>query len=370
VRSLQDACATLRSHMSLLLSDIAAAVDGRTEGTALEVGAAAKRLQLELTAAERELATATRRVEARLHDAPTSPLNLTATQLQRQLTSTAALGGVIRAVGTAQAALAQRAHREGAAIAARFLADSGGVSGATAAPSTLPAVVEGASGDDGSAQLPAAPAAVPCKVLKMGDAAMKRLQNGDIYKVCGVGVCVCVCVCVCRWVCGDSVCIGDAAFQTRTNSPSPAPSPHFRPDTHRASMQPVVRMVRGAIASPTLMCTRGSLGTTGWRVRGCTHSTQRGGELRVLAFLLAGRPAGGLALSGGGLGSVEWWRWAAAGSTCNALARHQHPLHRPWPPASSTPTGMKVNGQVLHMKVQAVKRLQRDPLIVGSTVQG
>jgi hypothetical protein len=45
VRSLQDACSTLRSHTALLLSDIAADVEGRGEGPAVEVAGAAKRLQ-------------------------------------------------------------------------------------------------------------------------------------------------------------------------------------------------------------------------------------------------------------------------------------------------------------------------------------
>ncbi|GBF94649.1 phosphatidylinositol-4-phosphate 5-kinase [Raphidocelis subcapitata] len=167
VRSLQDACATLRGHAALLLSDVAGAVAGRGEAAALEVASKARALQAELAAAERELAAATRRLEARLHAAPTSQLNLAPTQLQRQLTSTAALDGAIRAVGTAQAAVAQRAHREGAAIAERFLADGGPAAAAAAA-------------DAAAAAAPAA--AVPCKVLKMGDSAMKRLRNGDVYK--------------------------------------------------------------------------------------------------------------------------------------------------------------------------------------------
>jgi hypothetical protein len=45
VRSLQDACATLRSHTALLLSDVAAAVAGRGEGPSSEVLAAARRLE-------------------------------------------------------------------------------------------------------------------------------------------------------------------------------------------------------------------------------------------------------------------------------------------------------------------------------------
>jgi hypothetical protein len=45
VRSLQDACATLRCHAALLISDIDAAVAGRAEGAAVEVAASARRLQ-------------------------------------------------------------------------------------------------------------------------------------------------------------------------------------------------------------------------------------------------------------------------------------------------------------------------------------
>lgn len=115
---------------------------------------------------DKDLCAASRRLEAKLHDTPVSGLNLIITQQQRQLTSTAGLDGAIRSVGTAQAALAQRAHREGAAIAAHFLADGSGAAGAPA-------------GGDGTAVTVAA-----CKVLKMGDCAMKRLRNGDIYKVC------------------------------------------------------------------------------------------------------------------------------------------------------------------------------------------
>lgn len=45
MRSLQDACATLRSHTALLLSDVCAAVEGRSEGPAIEVAGSARRLE-------------------------------------------------------------------------------------------------------------------------------------------------------------------------------------------------------------------------------------------------------------------------------------------------------------------------------------
>lgn len=176
VRSLQDACSTLRSHTALLLSDVSAAVEGRTEGPALEVVASAKHLLQELATVDKDLAAAAKRLEARLQDTPISGLNLTTTQLQRQLTSTAALDGAIRSVGTAQAALAQRAHREGAAIAARFLSDGGTFSGAGAGPAQGLSL-GGTDAGEGSVV-----SATPCKVLKMGDCAMKRLRNGDVYK--------------------------------------------------------------------------------------------------------------------------------------------------------------------------------------------
>jgi hypothetical protein len=148
----------------------------------------------ELAAAEHELAAASARLEERLEEAPISPLNLATTQLQRQLTATAALDGAIRAVGTVQAALAQRAQCEGAAIAARFLTDGGagvGAAGATAPPPGAPASIGGASEAGSIAAASASPAATPrgaaaaYKVLKMGDCAMKRLRNGDVYKVHG-----------------------------------------------------------------------------------------------------------------------------------------------------------------------------------------
>jgi hypothetical protein len=92
-------------------------------------------------------------------------------------------------VGVAHAALAQRAHREGAAIAARFLSDGGGNAAAAAGGGGGGAGGGGAGGGGYTALLPGGggdgAVAAPCKVLKMGDCAMKRLRNGDIYKVAG-----------------------------------------------------------------------------------------------------------------------------------------------------------------------------------------
>lgn len=122
---------------------------------------------------EKDVSVATRRLDARLRDCAPSPLNLPPAALQRQLAATGPLDGAIRAVGTAAAALAARAHREGAAIAASFLSE--------------PAATAAAGGGEGEgAGAGGGAAGGASKVLKMGDAAMKRLRNGDIYKVrCG-----------------------------------------------------------------------------------------------------------------------------------------------------------------------------------------
>jgi hypothetical protein len=97
-------------------------------------------------------------------------LLLQLTQNQKQLTSTSSLDGSLRAVGTVHSAVVLRLHKESSAAAAAFL-DANSSGGALMQPA-------GAS-----------------KVLKLGDDCMKRLRNGDIYRVseqprvlCGVHV--------------------------------------------------------------------------------------------------------------------------------------------------------------------------------------
>jgi hypothetical protein len=82
-----------------------------------------------------------------------------------------------------QAALAQRTHREGAAIASRFLSEGGAGAGSVSAPGAPPASLGGNTDSLAPAPPVAGAPAAACKVLKMGDCAMKRLRNGDIYKV-------------------------------------------------------------------------------------------------------------------------------------------------------------------------------------------
>lgn len=85
-------------------------------------------------------------------------LLLQLTQNQKQLTSTASLDGSLKAVGTVHSAVVLRLHQESSAAAAAFL-DANSSGGALMQPA-------GAS-----------------KVLKLGDDCMKRLRNGDIYRV-------------------------------------------------------------------------------------------------------------------------------------------------------------------------------------------
>ena len=85
-------------------------------------------------------------------------LFLQMTAHQKQITNTAALDGALKALGTVHASLVQRLHKEASAAAGEFLEGGGGVLGP--------------SGE-----------IVGSKVLKLGDDCMKRLRNGDIYRV-------------------------------------------------------------------------------------------------------------------------------------------------------------------------------------------
>lgn len=172
VCSLLDASATTAAHVRLLLADAAAVCDRKSDGSATDLKASAQRLQQQLGEVTAQLNTSTAQLQATLAAKPLSSqgtLNMQLTQLQKQLASTAALDGCLRAVGTAYAALLGLSHREGAAVAKQFLQDT--TSSAGQAP--------GAAAPDGSSKVPA----TASKVLKLGDCSMKRLRNGDIYKV-------------------------------------------------------------------------------------------------------------------------------------------------------------------------------------------
>lgn len=169
--SLLDASATTSQHVGLLLSDTAAVCGTKSDGSADDLKASACRLQETLSTVSGQLESSAAQLQAATAAKPlvsASTLNMQLTQLQKQLASTAALDGCLRAVGTAYAALLGLIHREGAAVARQFLQDA-------------------ASSASGSSAQPAPPtgavAAVASKVLKLGDCSMKRLRNGDVYKV-------------------------------------------------------------------------------------------------------------------------------------------------------------------------------------------
>lgn len=176
--SLLDASATTAPHVGLLLSDAAAVCGRKSDNSADDLKASAQKLQQQLAGVVQQLGVSTGQLQSALLAQPlasTGTLNMQLTQLQKQLASTAALDGCLRAVGTAYASLLGLSHREGAAVARQFLQDAG----ATGSSAGQPA---GGSASAGGA----APAAVASKVLKLGDCAMKRLRNGDIYKVVAV----------------------------------------------------------------------------------------------------------------------------------------------------------------------------------------
>lgn len=175
IRSLLDASATTAAHVGLLLSDAAAVCSRKSDGSADDLKASAKKLQQQLTEIAGQLHASTAQLQEVLAGKPLasqSTLNMQLTQLQKQLASTAALDGCLRAVGTAYASLLGLSHRVGSAVARQFLQDTS--SSAGQAPGS---VLAATAGDAGVAP------AVTSKVLKLGDCAMKRLRNGDVYKV-------------------------------------------------------------------------------------------------------------------------------------------------------------------------------------------
>jgi len=126
----------------------------------------------EVSQVQAELAVATHELQAATSTRPLSDqqqLNLQLTQMQKQLASSAAVDGSLRAIGTAYAALLALIHRDGLNVAKRFLTD---------APAAPAAVCAGAAavGENGAVSMVS-------KVLKLGDCSMKRLRNGDFYKV-------------------------------------------------------------------------------------------------------------------------------------------------------------------------------------------
>jgi len=122
----------------------------------------------DMTQIEAELAAATQEVQAATAAHPLAgrqQLNLQLTQMQKQLASSTTLDGSLRAIGTAYAALLAMSHREGLAVATRFLSEASSTAGSTNATAAT------------------ARGAATSKVLKLGDCSMKRLRNGDVYKV-------------------------------------------------------------------------------------------------------------------------------------------------------------------------------------------
>jgi hypothetical protein len=175
IRSLLDASATTAAHVGLLLSDAAAVCGRKSDGSADDLKASAQMLQHQLAEIAGQLHASTAQLQEALAGKPLaslSALNMQLTQLQKQLASTAALDGCLRAVGTAYASLLGLSHREGSAVARQFLQDTS--SSAGQAPGS---VLAATAGDAGVAP------AVTSKVLKLGDCTMKRLRNGDVYKV-------------------------------------------------------------------------------------------------------------------------------------------------------------------------------------------
>jgi hypothetical protein len=181
IRSLLDASATTTAHVGLLLSDAATVCGRKSDGSADDLKVSAQRLQQQLTEFAGQLHAKTAQLQEVLAGKPLasqSTLNMQLTQLQQQLASTAALDGCLRAVGTAYASLLELSHREGSAVARQFLQDTSSSAG------QAPGNVLAATAGDGGVAL-----AVTSKVLKLGDCAMKRLRNGDVYKV-GAWTCI------------------------------------------------------------------------------------------------------------------------------------------------------------------------------------
>lgn len=263
IRSLLDAAESTAAHTQLLLTDAVAVCARKSDGSANDLQRQVAQLQEELSAVRVQLNSSITQLQAALEArllASQSTLNMALTQLQKQLASTAALDGTLKTVGTAYAALLGLMRKEGAAVARQFLQDSSSSSGC-------------------SAQGPQAGAlpAVTSKVLKLGDCAMKRLRNGDIYKGCYQGLrknggCVALIMrsdltlvepCdTCRRV----ACI---LLQTCR--------PHEYTDQCAVCWLMCLSQAKAATAFSTAMCTRDSSRMTVWLAVGCTALRPRAG---------------------------------------------------------------------------------------------
>lgn len=319
--SLLDASATTAAHVGLLLSDAAAVCGRKSNNSTDDLKASAQKLQQQLAGVVQQLGVSTGQLQSALLAKPlasTGTLNMQLTQLQKQLASTAALDGCLRAVGTAYASLLGLSHREGAAVARQFLQDAG----ATGSSAGQPAGGSAAAGG-------VAPAAVASKVLKLGDCAMKRLRNGDIYKVgavfaLGAGLQE-------LRSCSPTCAAGLLMIQTPRGAPALSseklhathtafwPRPQAQQKQGRllccrAATRACTRMGRAATASSTGMSLRESSGTTAWLAQECTASRLRAGErllgsayvanvhsVRVCAELMSARADAG-----------DWGCWCAA----------------------------------------------------------
>lgn len=169
ISSLLDAGATAGAHVALLLDDVLVVCGTRTNTSVADVKASAQRLKGGLQSTRDLLEARAQELQAALTAQPVcadKQVNMQLTQMQKQLASTAALDGSLRAVGTAYAALLALLHKEGAAVTSHFFAQE-------------------ASAQAAAAQDPAAAAPAQSKVLKLTDCSMKRLKNGDIYRVRG-----------------------------------------------------------------------------------------------------------------------------------------------------------------------------------------
>jgi hypothetical protein len=194
LRSLLDASSTTVTHAALLLDDVAALCGSRAQdGSTRDLLASARRLQGTMAAVQAEHGAAAGALQGALsaqrlplplqHAAPSvAQASPPLTQLQKQLTSTAALDGRLRALGAAHAALLALWHAEDAAVAAGFFCPAGRPGAGGGAADADAAASEGASAAAAAAAA-VPPPLVQARVLKLADCSMKRLRNGDVYRV-------------------------------------------------------------------------------------------------------------------------------------------------------------------------------------------
>lgn len=179
------------SGNALLLTCCAADACGHVVLTALcvctqEMGGVAA----QLAAADTQLASA-------LAAQPPPPLHTQLSPQAKASASTSALDGCLRSLGTTHAALLALCHAEAAALAAQFLDSSSASTSGVAVGAGVGGAAAGAAGAVDGAACTAATAGAGAagvatsRVLKLGDCAMKRLRNGDVYKARGrVAACI------------------------------------------------------------------------------------------------------------------------------------------------------------------------------------